>query len=321
MEKASESLDQRPPYDTVSWHVYTRKEIGIAYLVDDWKTLLDVTSLSHSDNATIVTHVEDAVLLEDGTEHGLDFDAGAGAADEAALLVQSLGEEIDTKVSVLASGTAGGDADDLAWTALQDQEVADADVMAGDGDGVGNIAAWCGWCRSRRALGDNVILATAVWTVDGMHDVACGVVESVTEAVVLSVFVVISHALLALRWGRFDESFVDTDLFLGVPRTVLRLRSVLGLGSELRGVWRSLLRSLGSVLWGVNRSVVGWLVTGTVVAFGGVDGGLVCVSAAVRLLYWDLRGVVLVMGWAVRKFNVDLGVGVLGWSRERPCQR
>lgn len=50
-----------------------------------------------------------------------------------------LGEEVDTEVSVLASGRGGGNADDLARAALQDQEVAEADVVAGDGDGVWRV--------------------------------------------------------------------------------------------------------------------------------------------------------------------------------------
>jgi hypothetical protein len=41
---------------------------------------------------------------------------------------------------VLASGRRGGDADDLARTALKDQEITEADVVAGNGDGVGRDA-------------------------------------------------------------------------------------------------------------------------------------------------------------------------------------
>jgi hypothetical protein len=53
--------------------------------------------------------------------------------------MQLLGEEVNTQVSVLASGSRRGDADDLARTTLKDQEIADADVVAWDGDGVGRI--------------------------------------------------------------------------------------------------------------------------------------------------------------------------------------
>jgi len=50
--------------------------------------------------------------------------------------VQLLGEEVNTEVTVLASLRRGGDADDLARAALQDQEIANADVVARDSDGV-----------------------------------------------------------------------------------------------------------------------------------------------------------------------------------------
>ena len=56
--------------------------------------------------------------------------------NEAGLLVKLLGEEINSEVAKLTGLSRGGDANDLAGTALQDQEIADADVMAGDGDGV-----------------------------------------------------------------------------------------------------------------------------------------------------------------------------------------
>jgi hypothetical protein len=45
---------------------------------------------------------------------------------------------------VLASLGGGGDADDLARAALKDQEIANADVVAGDGDGVGSHGARTG---------------------------------------------------------------------------------------------------------------------------------------------------------------------------------
>jgi hypothetical protein len=54
--------------------------------------------------------------------------------------VQLLGEEINTQVAVLASGSGGSDADDLARTTLKDQEITKADVVAGNGDGVGGWA-------------------------------------------------------------------------------------------------------------------------------------------------------------------------------------
>jgi hypothetical protein len=108
-----------------------------AALVKDGKALLDIAGLGHGDNVTVITDVKDAVLLEDRAEHVLDNDRRAGVADERRLLVELLGEEVDSEVAVLAGLGRGGDADDLARTALQDQQVADPDVVARDGDGVG----------------------------------------------------------------------------------------------------------------------------------------------------------------------------------------
>jgi hypothetical protein len=106
-------------------------------LVKDGKTLLDVTTLGHGDNATVLTDVENTVLLEDRTKHVLNNDGRGRVGDEAGLLMELLGEEVNTEVAVLASLGGGGDADDLARAALKDQEIANADVVAGDGDGVG----------------------------------------------------------------------------------------------------------------------------------------------------------------------------------------
>ena len=72
-------------------------------LVNDAETLLDVASLSHGGDAAIVTEVEDAIGLVDGTQHALDDHGGGWGGDEAGLLMQLTGEDVDTKVAVLAS--------------------------------------------------------------------------------------------------------------------------------------------------------------------------------------------------------------------------
>jgi hypothetical protein len=108
-----------------------------AALVEDGEALLDITSLGHSDNTAILADVKNAVLLEDRAEHVLDNDGWGRVGDERGLLMELLGEKVNTEVTVLASLGGGGDADDLARAALQNQEIADADVVARDGDGVG----------------------------------------------------------------------------------------------------------------------------------------------------------------------------------------
>jgi hypothetical protein len=104
-------------------------------LVNDGQTLLDITGLGHGSDVA-VSQVEDTVLLEDRAEHGLDNNAGGRVGNEGRLLVQLLGEQVNTEVAVLASGRRGRDADDLARSALEHQEVTQTDVVAGDGDSV-----------------------------------------------------------------------------------------------------------------------------------------------------------------------------------------
>jgi hypothetical protein len=124
--------------DTASAVVERLAEAGVeTALVKDGKTLLDITRLGHGDNATVLTDVENTVLLEDRTKHVLDDDRRGWVGDEARLLMELLGEQVNTEVTVLASLGGGGDADDLARAALKDQEIANADVVAGDGDGLG----------------------------------------------------------------------------------------------------------------------------------------------------------------------------------------
>lgn len=131
----------------------TRRETT---LVKDGETLLDIASLGHGNNATVLTDVKNAVLLEDRAEHVLDNDGGGRVGDEARLLVQLLGEEVNTEVAVLASLRRGGDADDLARAALEDQEIANADVVARDGDGVGGSHLACGRGSGGNVRGRNV---------------------------------------------------------------------------------------------------------------------------------------------------------------------
>lgn len=148
--------------------------------------------------------------------------------------MELLGEEVNTEVAVLASLRRGGNADDLARAALEDQEIANADVVAGDGDGVwrrhgarcgvvdpldrnprGDAGRSGGGSRNgggvlfldydfltvvavgRAGVGVSVRVVVAV-TVDGVEDTVSSFVETVTEGVVMAVFVVISHITLVL---------------------------------------------------------------------------------------------------------------------------
>lgn len=105
-------------------------------LVDDLEALLDLSGLGHGDELAVVTDVDETVLLEDWAEEGVEDDRWGWVRDNTWLLVQLLGEEVNTEVTMLASLGGGGDADDLAWAVLEDDKISDADVVARDGEGV-----------------------------------------------------------------------------------------------------------------------------------------------------------------------------------------
>lgn len=52
-------------------------------LIDDGKSLLDVSSLRHCYNPSIITYIKHAVGLEDWTEHVLHDHGWSGIGDEA----------------------------------------------------------------------------------------------------------------------------------------------------------------------------------------------------------------------------------------------
>lgn len=158
-------------------------------LVNDCQALLDITSLGHGNNVAVL-EVQDAVLLEDRAEHGLDNHAGSGVGDERGLLVKLAGEKVNTEVAVLASGSRGRDADDLASTSLKDDKVTNADVVARDGDSVGDGAGAIGAARARgRAalltdLYVNVLVMVMV--VARVNNAVSKVVNSLAERVVVT---------------------------------------------------------------------------------------------------------------------------------------
>jgi hypothetical protein len=284
-----------------------------AALVKDRKALLDVTGLGHGDDVAVITDVEDAVLLEDRAEHVLDNNRRAGVADEGRLLVELLGEEVDTEVAVLAGLGRGGDADDLARTALQDQQVADPDVVARDGDGVGNHGA--GWGGAGRGgvvgllagsgggdlgvtdddflfdvLGVLVfVVVVVVGAVDGVENFVGDAVQSVAERVILAVFVVISHITLGLASG-LDSSLSHANL--------VGERDGFTIGVALRGGVLARVGGLGFPLAGLSVVFFGvWGGAITVLSFSYVDAGV----EVLTVLVFAVVGAVL---------DVDLGFGV-----------
>lgn len=135
--------------------------------------------------------------------------------------MQLLGEEINSEIAVLARLRRRRDADDLAWTTLQNQEIANADMVAWDGDGIGDATALdvaTGGLTTGSRHGnlaifhDNVFFAiSAVMSasVDRVEDAVGCAVKTVTKGVVMAVLVVVSHVKLVL--GFVDSS---ADLFV-----------------------------------------------------------------------------------------------------------
>ncbi len=157
-----------------------------AALVNDRQVLLDVAGLGHGDDAALL-HVQDTVLLEDRAEHGLHNHRRGGVADERRLLMQLLGEEVDAEVAVLAGSRRGADADDLARAALQDEDVAQADVVARDGHRVGGGGAALGRAGARAAdLADLAELDTLGVVAFGVDDPVSKLVQAVAERVVVA---------------------------------------------------------------------------------------------------------------------------------------
>ena len=161
----------------------TSPEVG---LVNDGQALLDITGLGHGGDSAVL-EIQDAVLLEDGAKHGLDDDRGRRVGHEGGLLVQLLGEEVDTEVAVLAGGSRGRDLDDLAGAALEHQDVAEADVVAWDGDRVGGVRTLGHGAGAARLadLAHADALAVVVMAF-GVNQAVSELVQTVAEGVVVT---------------------------------------------------------------------------------------------------------------------------------------
>jgi hypothetical protein len=282
----------------------TRPQVG---LFNDRQGLLNVTSLGHGNDSAIL-HIENTVLLEDGALHGLDNNAGSRVGDAGALLVQLFGEEVDTKVAVLASGSRRADADDLARAALEHQDIPEADVVAWNGNCATCVSSWvlsAGGSAAGAASADSLGDIDLVFTL-GVEDPVSHLVQAVAERVIVAFLVVVTHlglGLLVLRgWLLESSSFddvVDYSWGSGGSATLLGKldglvnNGALGVGGE------SCLRLYG----GINDRRVG--VVGLLRFEGGglyssVDAGPLAGAAEVRL---GRSG----KSWKSR--NVDGGVG------------
>lgn len=106
---------------------------------------------------------------------------------------------------MLAGLSRCGDTDDLARSALKDQEVTNADVMAGDGDGFRNSATTLdiadGLLDTITNAGGTTLtilffndhLFALVVGSERVEYTVCSLLKSVTERVVVTFVVVITH--------------------------------------------------------------------------------------------------------------------------------
>jgi len=178
--------------------------LGQITLSDNGEGLLDVAVLGHGGEGTVTVDVEDTVGLEDGAEHGLDNHGRRRVGDEARLLLQLAGEQVNTEVTVLAGLGGDRDADHLARTALEDQDVADADEVAGDGDSLAGGATVAGLDDTDSLTGSivtgtglNDFVATFKW----VSEIVGNTLHATAEGVVLTLVVVVTHLASLLGSG------------------------------------------------------------------------------------------------------------------------
>ena len=134
-----------------------------------------------------------------------------------------LGEEVDSKIAVLTSLSRGGDTDDLTGTTLEDQQIANTDVMAGNGDGIGHQATTLNIANSlmdsvantTRALLSIFLLnyylfALMLW-MERVKYTLSSVLKATTDGVVPPLVVVVTHAwTMWLIYGCLDfNSFLS----------------------------------------------------------------------------------------------------------------
>lgn len=146
--------------------------------------------------------------------------------------MQLFGEEVYAEIAVLTSLRRGGDADHLARTALQDQQIADADMVRRDGDRVGRSVTFAtvrhggfaSRCRNsdlsvlhHDVLSVVMMLAVAIRAVDWMQDSVGSLFDTSTERMVVALVVVVSHINPVLvLWLLEGPSLSDCDLLVDV---------------------------------------------------------------------------------------------------------
>lgn len=103
-------------------------------LVNNLETLFDFTSLSHGDKLSIFPYVNQTVLLEDRAQEGVENNRRRRMGHNTWLFMKLLGEQINSEIAMLTRLGRSGDANDLARAMLKNYQVANANVVAWDGE-------------------------------------------------------------------------------------------------------------------------------------------------------------------------------------------
>jgi len=259
--------------------------LGEVALSNDGNTSLQLTGLSLEVERNVLTSLDDLVLLEGWGQHGVEDDRWRWVADNAVLLDELVGEEVHTEISVLASGSRGGDTNDLGWSLLEDHQITDAEKVAWDGEvGLSRWSDGLGWWWAERSN----------WLVLGDGDGLNGSISILRLGVV---------ALRNLLLGSFDWVEELINLLTEELGVVVVTVALVGrhFGRRLGGLWCLWLAScfLGfSFLLDVDN-----LWRRTVTVFGGFTGW----ARSLTLDLWFLAVEVYVdlfdVSWLV---NVDL---------------
>jgi len=224
---------------------------GKLTLLDDLETWLDFTGVGHGDQETIVTDVNETVLLESRGEHGVQDNGWRWVGDNAGFLTELLGEQVNTEVSVLASLGGGSDANDLGWSLLEDDKVTNADVVAWDGevslDSWGG-SWWSSWLR-RNNLGLGDIDIALLWLRESIGLARLGVVRPWVESGIQLGTEVLQVVVVVIRLAHFFFLFLLDD------DDATRLGFLLDVYVELFDVsWSGVFWRGNVELWSANES-------------------------------------------------------------------
>jgi hypothetical protein len=178
--------------------------------------------------------------------------------------MQLTGEEIDPEIAKLTRLDRSRDADDLARTTLQDDQISNANEVARDGDGVGReSSAWLNEAnilphavadagRTRLVGPDNhfllaiMMVMVVVMVVEWAKNAISCAFDTAAKAVVITIVVVISHVVSRCSIG-------GANFFLGNLNVLARaLASILDF---VRGVDATAVFAFGDVELGLVRLV------------------------------------------------------------------